>query len=163
MRVLCSILLCSILGLAPPTETRAVAPTRSCPQFEMSLIRHAPPGGWNVKWMSAAMWNESRCRPGAFNSSGARGLLQILGSWGHKLTLATGFPINARTLLDPTTNIVAAAALCTRYRQHRLSCYKPWASSTRPPISDHYMKEDTHESQARILGRSLSFRYCNYW
>jgi membrane-bound lytic murein transglycosylase MltF len=42
------------------------------------LARYSP--GWDVQHMSRIMYRESRCNPGAYNRSGATGLLQVLKS-----------------------------------------------------------------------------------
>ncbi len=49
-----------------------------CVGYEGMLARYSP--GWDVQKMSRIMYRESRCNPGAYNPSGATGLLQVLKS-----------------------------------------------------------------------------------
>ena len=76
-----------------------------CVGYEGLLARYSP--GWNVQTMSRIMYRESRCNPGAYNRSGATGLLQVLQS--HCGWLAPR--IGGCNLTNPSYNIRAAAEL----------------------------------------------------
>lgn len=76
-----------------------------CVGYEGLLAAHSP--GWNVEQMSRIMYRESRCNPGAYNRSGATGLLQVLKSHCGWLSSRVG-PCN---LTSPDYNIRAAAEL----------------------------------------------------
>jgi len=75
------------------------------------LLGHFSPG-WSVERMSRIMYRESRCQPGARNtSSTATGLLQILASHCPWLSRQMGEPCSRDRLTDPTYNIRAGAVL----------------------------------------------------
>lgn len=76
-----------------------------CVGYEGLLAAHSP--GWDVDHMSRIMYRESRCNPGAYNASGATGLLQVLKSHCGWLSSRVG-PCN---LTSADYNIRAAAAL----------------------------------------------------
>ena len=112
------------IGITPAPAHSAAG---RCTQYEQLLAINAPKGGWNIAKMSRTMWRESRCQPTATNRTGHdAGLLQIHPISWRWLEQRLNTPINGRTLLDPTLNIRAAAALCTYWRQAGRSCYRPW-------------------------------------
>ncbi len=114
-------------GMNPHIEYGAMAHrAERCPQFTSLLIEYAPPGGWDVDWMSHRMWVESRCRPTATNGSHT-GLLQIAHSWNRKLTAALGEKVTKRSLTDAELNVRAAAQLCAWQRERHRNCYQPWS------------------------------------
>jgi hypothetical protein len=76
-----------------------------CVGYEGLLAKYSP--GWNVQAMSRIMYRESRCNPGAYNASGATGLLQVLRS--HCGWLAPR--IGGCNLTNASYNIRAAAEL----------------------------------------------------
>ena len=78
---------------------------RRCVGYEGLLARYSP--GWDVVRMSRIMYRESRCNPGAHNSSGATGLLQILRSHCGWLSSRVG----SCNLTNASYNIRAAAEL----------------------------------------------------
>lgn len=86
-----------------------------CTGYEDMLAAYSP--GWDVVRMSQIMYRESRCNPGAYNPSGATGLLQILKSHCAWLAPRVG-PCN---LTNPSYNIRAAAEL------FRNGGYQHWA------------------------------------
>jgi len=75
--------------------------------------------GWDVHRMARIMFRESRCQPGAYNRSGASGLLQIMKSHCGWLAPQVG-PCN---LFNPTYNVRAGAAL------FRAQGYGAWSTS----------------------------------
>jgi hypothetical protein len=77
-----------------------------CVGYEDLLARYSP--GWDVVKMSRIMYRESRCNAGAYNRSGATGLLQILKS--HCGWFA-GQGLGGCNLTNPSYNIRAAALL----------------------------------------------------
>ena len=81
-----------------------------CVGWEPLLAEYSP--GWSVERMSRIMYRESRCQPGARNSSSsATGLLQILASHCPWLARQMGTWCTRARLTDPTFNIRAAAVL----------------------------------------------------
>ncbi len=104
-----------------PVETAPTLPGSSasaggrCVGWEGLLSRYSP--GWSVERMSRIMHRESRCLPGAYNKSGASGLLQVMRSHCGWLAGAVG-PCD---LFDATYNVRAAAALW------RKQGYQAWA------------------------------------
>lgn len=76
-----------------------------CVGYEGMLAQYSP--GWDVQRMSRIMYRESRCNPGAHNSSGATGLLQVLKSHCGWLAPRIG-PCN---LTSASYNIRAGAEL----------------------------------------------------
>lgn len=78
---------------------------RRCFGAEPLLAWYSP--GWDVVRMSRIMWRESNCQPGAYNPSGASGLLQLLKSHCRWLSSRVG-PCD---LFNPNYNIRAAAVL----------------------------------------------------
>lgn len=90
----------------PATDSGSGASSNGrCVGYEGLLAQYSP--GWDVVRMSRIMYRESRCQPGAHNSSGATGLLQILKS--HCGWLAPR--IGGCNLTSPSYNIRAAAEL----------------------------------------------------
>jgi hypothetical protein len=93
---------------APPADDSPGSPASSngrCVGYEGLLAKYSP--GWNVQTMSRIMYRESRCNPGAYNRSGATGLLQILKS--HCGWLAPR--IGGCNLTNASYNIKAGAEL----------------------------------------------------
>jgi len=121
LAVLISLPTIAVFAAAAPT---AAAPPTSCPQYEAALQTYAPPGGWDVAQMSAIMARESNCDPTA-RSAHDSGLLQINDVNLAWLTSKMG-TVDPTTLSDPTTNIRAAALLCTYWQARGKSCYHPW-------------------------------------
>ena len=76
-----------------------------CVGYEGMLAQYSP--GWDVVHMSRIMYRESRCNPGAANSAGATGLLQVLRSHCAWLASRVG-PCN---LTSASYNIRAGAEL----------------------------------------------------
>lgn len=111
------------------TETSPPPPLATTPTFssdssngrcvgaEPLLAAHSP--GWSVERMSRIMYRESRCQPGAYNRSGASGLLQILKS--HCGWLSTR--VGSCNLFNADYNIRAAAVLW------REQGYGAWSTS----------------------------------
>lgn len=131
--------------LAPPAPDTAPPPTAApapvpsivavsgetardgyCTQYEGLLAALAPPGGWDVPQMSRYMWRESRCQPEVQSQTSDSGLLQVNQVNHAFLTNVLGEHVDRYTLLDPTLNIRAAAALCTYWRNAGAGCYAPW-------------------------------------
>ena len=100
--------------------------TGRCTQWEPLLTELAPVGGWDVERMSRYMWRESRCLAHVQSSTSDSGLLQVDQVNHAYLTTTLGTTIDRYTLLDPTLNIKAAAALCTYWRNAVGNCYTPW-------------------------------------
>ena len=121
LAVLISLPTIAVFAATAPT---AAAPPASCPQYEAALQTYAPPGGWDVAQMSAIMARESNCDPTA-RSAHDSGLLQINDINLAWLTSKMG-TVDHTTLSDPTTNIQAAALLCTYWQARGKSCYQPW-------------------------------------
>ena len=114
---------------APAAAAPAVAPVAGrCTQFEALLASNAPPGGWDVKKMSQLMWRNSRCDPTKRWPTSA-GLFRVSTVNASYLASALHQKVDGTTLLDPTTNTRAAAALCAQWRQAGKSCYAPWSAS----------------------------------
>ena len=88
-----------------------------CVGYEGMLAAYSP--GWDVTKMSRIMYRESRCDPGAYNRSGATGLLQILKSHCGWLSGQIG----GCNLTSPSYNIRAAAQL------FRNGGYNHWAQT----------------------------------
>jgi len=91
---------------APRTDSGSSASSNGrCVGYEGLLAQYSP--GWDVAAMSRIMMRESRCQPGAYNASGATGLLQVLKSHCGWLAPRIG-PCN---LTSASYNIRAAAEL----------------------------------------------------
>ena len=88
-----------------------------CVGYEGMLAQYSP--GWDVVHMSRIMYRESRCNPGAANSAGATGLLQVLRSHCGWLAPRVG-PCN---LTSASYNIRAGAEL------FRNGGYAHWAAT----------------------------------
>ena len=88
-----------------------------CVGYEGMLAQYSP--GWDVQKMSRIMYRESRCNPGAANSAGATGLLQVLRSHCGWLAPRVG-PCN---LTSASYNIRAGAEL------FRNGGYAHWAAT----------------------------------
>ena len=116
--------------LDPPTTLEA-APTLPgssassggrCIGWEALLARESP--GWDVIRMSRIAYRESRCLPGARNSSStATGLLQILASHCGWLAHQMSTWCTRARLTDPEFNIRSAAELW------RNGGYQHWSTS----------------------------------
>lgn len=123
-------LLALIAGVLPQCQPTPGEPgttiTGRCTQWEPTLTELAPPQGWDVVRMSKIMWRESRCWPGVRSRTSDSGLLQVNQVNHAYLTTTLGTTIDRYTLLDPTLNIKAAAALCTYWRNAVGNCYTPW-------------------------------------
>lgn len=108
---------------APSVESAA----GRCRQYETAINTYAPKGGWNVAKMSRTMWRESRCTPWVRSRSRDSGLLQINDVNLPYLSSKMGFRVTSQSLMDPQTNIRAAALLCSYARKAWGSCYVPWS------------------------------------
>lgn len=97
-----------------------------CRQYEPALAQLAPKGGWDVARMSRYMWRESRCTANVRSRTRDSGLLQINDVNLKFLSSKMGRTITASSLMDPSTNIQAAAHLCTFARRAWGNCYAPW-------------------------------------
>src|SRR4029077_6718524 len=113
-RCLAALISLPTIAVFAATAPTAAAPPTSCPQYEAALQTYAPPGGWDVAQMSAIMARESNCDPTA-RSAHDSGLLQINDINLAWLTSKMG-TVDHTTLSDPTTNIQAAALLCTYWQ-----------------------------------------------
>jgi hypothetical protein len=92
--------------LDPPSSGGSSASSNGrCVGYEGLLAQYSP--GWSVERMSRIMYRESRCNPGAYNPSGATGLLQVLKSHCGWLAPRVG-PCN---LTNASYNIRASAEL----------------------------------------------------
>ena len=124
MKRLTATLAALTLIAALPTTTHAT--TGTCTQYEHLLTIYAPRGGWNIPRMSRYMWRESRCQPHVRSRTRDSGLLQINDINLAYLTTRLGRRITPATLMNPTTNIQAAAQLCIYARRAWGNCYQPW-------------------------------------
>jgi len=114
---------------SPPPTTQPSQPTFDsassngrCVGAEPLLSAYSP--GWDVGRMSRIMYRESRCQPGARNtSSSATGLLQILSSHCGWLSDQMDTWCTRDRLTDPYFNIRAAATLW------RAQGYSAWSTS----------------------------------
>lgn len=113
------------LALSIPSTTNAA--TGTCARYERLLTIHAPRGGWNVARMSRIMWRESRCTPFVRSRTRDSGLLQINDVNLPWLSSRMGRRITSGALMDPATNIIAAARLCEFGRRAFGNCYQPWS------------------------------------
>jgi hypothetical protein len=109
-----------------PAPTTVPAPIAGrCTQYEALLEANAPKGGWDVQKMSQIMWRMSRCNA-TRRVSGMTGLLIISDSHAKALTTQLATQVDGTTLMDPTLNVRAAAALCQWSVAAGRSCYRPW-------------------------------------
>ena len=113
-----------LLGTVMPGH--ADAGSGRCAQYESLLRTYAPRGGWNVAKMSRTMHRESRCTPWVRSRTQDSGLLQINDVNLAYLTSKMGRPITSAALMDPTTNVQAAALLCQFSKRAFGTCYRPW-------------------------------------
>lgn len=114
-----SMALMGVITRCNPTGT-------TCNQYIPAMQTHQPPGGWDLGKMSHIMYRESRCQPWARSSTSDSGLLQINDINLPYLSRVMGTTITPSALMNPTTNIRAAAILCTYWRNAGHSCYQPW-------------------------------------
>jgi len=115
------------LATVLPTAVTTEAGTGRCPQYETLLTQLAPKGGWDVKRMSRYMWRESRCTPNVRSRTRDSGLLQINDVNLPWLSSKLHRRITPAALMDPTTNVRAAARLCEYGRRAWGNCYQPWS------------------------------------
>ena len=130
MRRLAALLLATLTACQMPVwpvGNNATTRQGRCTYYETAMHLHAPPGGWDVNRMSRYSWRESHCTPNIRSRTRDSGLLQIndinlpyLRRVMHQPTLTS------RDLMNPITNIIAAAHLCTYWRNTGHSCYHPW-------------------------------------
>lgn len=113
--------LCGPQTGAPIPET---VTTRSCPQYEELLELFNP--GWDVKKMSGIMYRESNCLPWIRSRSRDAGLLQINEVNHEWLSEQFGFKVNYWHMLNPASNIAAAAKLFRFWERHNGDGYQPW-------------------------------------
>jgi len=113
-----------ITGTLVPAQADAAA--GRCRSYEPLLAALAPRGGWNISKMSRTMHRESRCTPYVRSRSRDSGLLQINDVNLPYLSSKMGRQITPAALMDPTTNVQAAALLCQYARKAWGSCYTPW-------------------------------------
>ena len=106
---------------AAPVSQQAHPAARGgrCTAYEGMLASNSP--GWSVARMSAIMYRESRCQPGAHNRSGATGLLQIMPSNCRYIAAKLHESCNASKLRNASFNIRAAKVLW------RYGHYGPWS------------------------------------
>ena len=109
--VLAAVVMTAILPVLAATATSASAASGSCPQYNSLLAANGLP----VATFSRIMYRESRCHPGAYNRSGATGLLQIMRQWAGSWRLCRGL-----NLSSAVGNVTCAG------RMYRLSGSSPW-------------------------------------
>lgn len=109
------------IGTPPTLPVPVLWTTQSansrCIGMEFILAHFSP--GWDVVRMSRYAYRESRCQPGANNTAGAQGLLQIT-RINYAYLRSKGLPVSDQWLRDPVNNVRAAAELW------RYSRYSPW-------------------------------------
>lgn len=142
--------------LPPPSTTTSLPPIvhglagttdgSRCTQWEPLLALLAPPGGWDVQRMSRLMRRESGCCPAVrggdrttdscthlrvvtYSHRSDVGLLQINGVNYNPARCGNSCVVQSDlwSLMDPETNIRAAATLCQWWRDAGSSCYRPWS------------------------------------
>jgi soluble lytic murein transglycosylase-like protein len=79
--------------------------------------------------MSRYMWRESRCTPNVRSRTRDSGLLQINDVNLPWLSSKLHRRITPTALMDPTTNVQAAARLCEYGRRAWGNCYQPWQTN----------------------------------
>lgn len=85
------------------SQQQVKAPLTSSCQYADLIRAHWPR---DAEWAISIAWRESRCRPDAYNPSGASGLFQLLG---HQDLVEAVCP--GGSVFDPVCNVKAAWAL----------------------------------------------------
>jgi hypothetical protein len=122
-----AVLVAALFPMCGPVDSVKSGPSVGCPQWEHLLEEHNP--GWDVKRMSRIMWRESNCLPWIRSKSRDTGLLQINDINYPWLSEQFGMQVESWHMVNPVSNVAAAAALYRFWVRENGNGYQPWRAT----------------------------------